>query len=83
MGNIIENQTYYFSDDIINITNFHPNLLKIGKKLYKMIDIYHIRYVTIKDSEYVKINTFSLTIGAVDRYIQKKKKKKKKMEINI
>ena len=73
MRNIIENQTYYFSDDIINITNFHANLLKIGKKLYKMIDIYYIRYVTIKDSEYVKINTFSLTIGAVDGYIQKEK----------
>ena len=40
---------------MINITNFHPNLLKIGQKSYKNIDIYYIGYVTMKDSDYVKI----------------------------
>ena len=39
MGNIkeinIKNQTYYFSDDTINIKNFDLNLLKIDKKSYK------------------------------------------------
>ena len=44
----IKNQTYYFFDDMINIKNFHSNLLKIDKKLYKDIDIYYIGYITIK-----------------------------------
>ena len=44
----IKNQTYHFFDDIINIKNFHSNLLKIDKKLYKDIDIYYIGYTTIK-----------------------------------
>ena len=44
----IKNRTYYFLDDIINIKNFHSNLLKIDKKPYKDIDIYYIGYITIK-----------------------------------
>ena len=28
----IKNQTYYFLDDMIDIRNFHSNLLKIDKK---------------------------------------------------
>ena len=58
MGNIkqinIKNRTYYFFDDMINVKNFDPNLLKIDQKSYKNIDIYYIGYVTMKDSEYVK-----------------------------
>ena len=44
----IKNQTYYFFNDIIDIRNFHSNLLKIDKKSYKDIDIYYIGYITIK-----------------------------------
>ena len=44
----IKNRTYFFLDDIIDIKNFHSNLLKIDKKSYKDIDIYYIGYVTIK-----------------------------------
>ena len=29
----IKNQTYYFYNDIVNIKNFDPNLLKIDKKI--------------------------------------------------
>ena len=39
----IKNQTYYFLDDMINIKNFHSNLLKIDKKSHKDTDIYYIR----------------------------------------
>ena len=53
----IKNQTYYFFDDMINIKDFDPNLLKIDKKSYKNIDIYYIGYITLKDSYYVKINS--------------------------
>ena len=44
----IKNQTNYFLNDIINIKNFHSNLLKIDKKSYKKFDIYCIGYITIK-----------------------------------
>ena len=43
----INNQSYYFYD-IINLKDFHSNLLKIDKKQYKEIDIYYIGYITIK-----------------------------------
>ena len=46
MGNIkeinIKYRTYYFFDDMINIKDFHPSLLKIDKKTYKNIGIYYI-----------------------------------------
>ena len=43
----IENRTYYFYNDQINLQDFDPRLLKVGKKDYKEIDIYYIRYVTV------------------------------------
>ena len=43
----IKNQTYYFFDDMINIKDFDPNLLKIDKKSYENIDIYYIGYITV------------------------------------
>ena len=52
MGKVIElsikNQTYYFFNDVIDIRNFHSNLLKVDEKSYKDIDIYYIGYITIK-----------------------------------
>ena len=44
----IKDQTCYFYNDKINIKKFDSNLLKIGKKMYKEIGIYNIRYITIK-----------------------------------
>ena len=44
----IKNRTYYFFDDMIDIRNFHSNILKIYKKSHKNIDIYYIGYITIK-----------------------------------
>ena len=52
MGNIkqinIKNRTYYFFNDIINIKDLYPDLLKIDKKSYKNIGIYYIGYIAIK-----------------------------------
>ena len=77
MGNIkeinIKNRTYYFFDDMINIKDFDSNLLKIDKNSYKNIDIYYIGYITMKDSDYVKINSVNplyLIIGEVDEYFE-------------
>ena len=33
---------------MINIKDFDPSLIKIDKKSYKNIGIYHIGYITIK-----------------------------------
>ena len=71
----IKNRTHYFFDDMINIKNFHPNLWKMDKKLYEEIDIYCIGYVTVKDSDYVKINSVNhlyLIINKVNGYIEEK-----------
>ena len=79
MGNIkkinVKNRTYYFFDDMINITNFDPNLLKIDKKSYINIDIYYIGFITMKDSDYVNINSVNplyLIISDVDGYFEEK-----------
>ena len=44
----IKNRTYFYFDDMINIRNFHLNLLKIDKKSHRDFDIYYIGYNTIK-----------------------------------
>ena len=45
----IKNRTYYFYNDMINLKNFEPNLLRIDKKSYKNIGIYYnIGYITVK-----------------------------------
>ena len=64
MGNVrelnIKNRTNFFHDDMINIKDLDSNLLKIDKKSYKNIDIYYNGYITMKDSDYVKINIVNL-----------------------
>ena len=58
-----------------NIANFHPNLLKIDKKLYKNIDIYYIGCITMKDSDYVKINSVNplyLIIDKIEGHFEEK-----------
>ena len=61
MGSIkeinIKNCTIYIFDDIIKIKDFNPDLLKIHKKSYKNINISYIGYISMKDSDYVKINS--------------------------
>ena len=70
----IKNQTYYFFNDMINIKDFDPSLIKIDKKSHKNIGIYHIGYITIKiisDCENINIvNPLYLMIGEVDGYIE-------------
>ena len=44
----IKNQSYYFFGDMVDIRNFHSNLLKKDKKSDKNTDIYYNGYVTIK-----------------------------------
>ena len=80
MGNIkqtnAKSRIYYFFNDMINIKNFDPNLLKIDKKPYENIDIYYIGFSTIKNiSDYENIhsvNPLYLIIGEEDGYIEEK-----------
>ena len=76
MGNIkeinIKNRTCHFFNDMINIKDFDPNLLKIDKKSYKKIGTYQIAYIIAKDSDYVKINSVNrlyLIISEIDFYL--------------
>ena len=79
MGNIkqinIKSRTYYFFNDMINIKDFNPSLIKIDKKSYKNTGIYHMEYITIKSiSDCENINSVNLLyrmIGEVDGYIEK------------
>ena len=69
----IKNRISYFFDDMINIKNFDPNLLEKDKKSYKNIDIYYIGYISMKDSDYVEINSVNslyLIINEVDGYVE-------------
>ena len=70
----IQNQTYHFYNDIIDLKDFEPNFLKIDKKLYKNIDIYYIGYITIKkidDYESIySVNPLYLRINHATRYTE-------------
>ena len=79
MGNTkernIKNRTYCFFDDMINIENFNPDLLKKDKKSCKNISIYYIGYITKKDSKYIyihSVNPLYIIIGEVDGCIEEK-----------
>ena len=76
----IKNRTYYFYNDMINLKNFEPNLLKIDRKSYKNIGIYNIEYITIKkidDYENIYgVNPFYLRVNHASGYIEEKNENK-------
>ena len=65
---------------MINITNFHLNLLKIDKKSHEDIDTYCIGYFTIKkfsDCENIhSVNLLCLIIHAATGYFKEKNSEK-------
>ena len=77
----IKNQTHYFFNDIINIKNFHSNLLKVDKKSYEDFDIYYIGSITIKkfrDCENINsVNPLYLIIHSATGHFKEKKKTRK------
>ena len=72
----IKNQTYYYFNDIINIKDFHSNLLRIDKKRYKDINIYYIGYITVKkigDCKNINsVNPLYLMIHSATGYFKEK-----------
>ena len=69
----IKNRTYYFYKDTINLKDFESDLLKIDKKLYNIIGIYNIGYITIKkidDYESIySVNPLYLQVNHASGYI--------------
>ena len=53
----IKNRTYYFYNDLINLSNFSVNNLKLDKNTWKDIDIYYIGYADKKTPEDWKVNS--------------------------
>ena len=76
----IQNRTYYFYNDIINVKNFDPVLLKIDKISCKDIGIYNIGHITIKkidDCESIcSVNPLYLRVDHVNGYIEEKEANK-------
>ena len=70
----IKNQTYYFYNDITDLKDFDVKLSKIGKMSYRNIDIFYIRYITIKkvdDYESIySVNPLYLRIDHASGYIE-------------
>ena len=68
----IKNLPCYFFNDMINIKNFNSNLLKITKLSFRGIfgiDIYYIKYISMKSLDYVNINNENfLCLNFVDGY---------------
>ena len=72
----IKNRAYYFSDDMVNIEDFHSNLLNIEKKSHKYIDMYHIGYIKTKkfsDCKYIHtVNPLCLIIHSATGHFKEK-----------
>ena len=68
----IKNITYYFYNDLINIKDFDPKLLKLGKKLSKDITIYYTGYVKKPEDNINSVNPLYLLIDGIDGFIKEK-----------
>ena len=72
----IKNQTFYFYNDMINLKNVEPNLLKNDKRSYKNIRTYNIGYITIKKIDGYEntysINPLYLGVSHANGYIEEK-----------
>ena len=70
----IENQTYYFLNDIIDIKNFHSNLLKIERSLIKTLIFTMLvtsRLSKIADCENIhSVNPLYFTIYSATGYFK-------------
>ena len=63
----IKNRTHYFWNDLINLKDFDPNLLKLDKMSSMDISIYYIGYVTKKPEYNISsVNPLYLLIAELD-----------------
>ena len=68
---------YHYFEDLVNIKDFHSNLLNIEKRSHKDIAIYYIGYIIIKKFDNYEnihsINPFYLIIHSAAVYFNAKK----------
>ena len=70
----IKNRTYYFYNDLINIKNFDPKLLKRDTKSYKNINIYYIGYITRTDEHKIdSLNPLYLLVHRISGFVEEKR----------
>ena len=70
----IKNRTYYCYNDLINIKDFDPKLLKLDNKSYRNVDMYYIGYITKKDEYKINsVNPFYLLFHIIDGFIDEKR----------
>ena len=69
----VKDRTYYFYNDLINITNFETSNLKLEKKSTVDLDIYYIGYVD-KMSEWSanSVNPLYLMINRIYGFFEEK-----------
>ena len=73
----IKSRTYCFYNELINIKDFDPSLLKLDKKSSKNITMYYIGYVTKKPKYNINtVNPLYLLVDEIDGFIEKKEKSK-------
>ena len=53
----MKNRANYFCDDVVDTKNLDSNKIKMNKKSHQIILIVYIRYVTIRDLSYIKVNS--------------------------
>ena len=69
----ITNGTYYFYDDMVNIKNFDPNMLKLDKKSFKNTGAYYIGYITKKDKYKINsVNPLYIVAHRIDTFVEEK-----------
>ena len=72
----IKNRTYYFYNDLIDLSNFEAINLNLDKKNWKDIDIYYIGYIDKEkpsDWEVNSANPLYLIINKVFCFVEEKK----------
>ena len=76
----IQNRTYYFYNNQINLKDFDARLVKVDKKDYKEIDIYYIGYVTVKKiancNNINRVNPLYLIIKEMIGHLEEKNENK-------
>ena len=66
-----EARTYYFDNDLINITNYNIKNLKLHKKDVLGNDVYHIGYITKKSQWDVNsVNPLYLMINRIKGHFE-------------
>ena len=69
----IKNRTYHFYNNLINIKDFDPKLLKLDKKSFKNIGAYYIGYITKKDEYKINsVNPLYLLVDQIDCFVEEK-----------